>query len=728
MALTGVPLADLEDPLVREQKRAQTEAASELFGTAFGPASIVAGEAVTEATGSPLAGLAAEFAVALPEAGVAGFLGRKLIPKLAGKASKVGVKAGTEIAEETLENLARGVESGFEVGLRHPTLKGKRPNAVVREALAEDVDFFVKQAPPPDIPVQQVRDIAGQPLEFTELAEAAAAGHVPSFRLAGMALGQTSEEMDVAVQLFSKKPGATDFISNELRSALYAEYLDQAARGFPQAAAGKAAPPFQISPTIEAWMGTASKAELRNAANSVKMGRPLSDIPFAVGGTIQTGAETVLKRTFRLGGLSNPLAKDLIGLSKSRPGLLPTQRVMMGAYADEVIKPLTQTNPATGKPYDLPKAKRLATDLVRKAQETVTRTRADLQGVITKQINDPRVGEQLGGMSAHQMEGLLKDSPNDVLFEVADAMETMPGIDLARFVSKLPAANRKRAQAIRELRASAMLWRIGTNARNITTTAANIALQPEVTATAAVVDAIRAGGRKALGLPAQRQIYLGEAMAQWKGIKAGLPEAMKKFGREARAVREIVDPARMSAFGPKVGSVTTLPFKFLAWEDKLLFDRAFAGEAWRVAYRRARREGVKDPIQRALLRQAMKKADEALKGVDLDIDAVPSIRREFVSRALREGGATEIDEALELAERAIFTAREGRKLDQVLSLTDAADQYLHGTVSLALPFRRTPANLLVTGVGQVCSRHRCFGYGPVRLPHWLAEASSVQPC
>jgi hypothetical protein len=101
-----------------------------------------------------------------------------------------------------------------------------------------------------------------------------------------------------------------------------------------------------------------------------------------------------------------------------------------------------------------------------------------------------------------------------------------------------------------------MLTRVGTHIRNIVTTGLNVGTQAGSTAVA--------GG-----------IFAGEAIAQMAGWWKGLPTALRKFGSDARAVRELVDPHRVSAFGDKIGKATTLPFKALAAEDRWFFDRAF---------------------------------------------------------------------------------------------------------------------------------------------------------
>jgi hypothetical protein len=76
---------------------------------------------------------------------------------------------------------------------------------------------------------------------------------------------------------------------------------------------------------------------------------------------------------------------------------------------------------------------------------------------------------------------------------------------------------------------------------------------------------------------------------------------------------------------------------------------------WRVAFRKAKREGAKNPMERAakileaesdkptqLLRNALDKAKKTLEA-DFPIEEVPTVRRQFVREALREAGEMEID-------------------------------------------------------------------------------------
>jgi hypothetical protein len=67
-----------------------------------------------------------------------------------------------------------------------------------------------------------------------------------------------------------------------------------------------------------------------------------------------------------------------------------------------------------------------------------------------------------------------------------------------------------------------------------------------------------------------------------------------------------------------------------------------------------------------------------------------------------------IKEAKLGAERAIFVAREGKPLDGVLDILDKLDNQLLGAISLALPFRRTPANIIREGL-----RTSPFGFLPL---------------
>jgi hypothetical protein len=692
----------------------------EALSTATGPFSVAAGETVTKGTGSKLAGLLAELAVSIPES-----FGVGAAAKLTAGGLRAGLRGGAKrAAREVGEKFIPGVNTLED--FYHPAVK---------DLLTPDPDTVVKHVPEPTSTIRQAKKIkalieAGdQPaligpggVDFGQLAEAAAVGHTPSFRIAAGMLGQSNDEINLAIRMFSQDAKG-HFVSKELMSHLYTDYLEAAAKtpgrsviqdiiGRPQVgpAAGiadpsvarQAVPPPQAVPAArkppagaseraKAWLAGASNKQFLAAAEGIKKGRP-----FAIPKSLQGEMDAGVRKAFRMAGLSDNQGKELLFR-----GLTPTQRVLLARQWDEVIKPLIKV--------DNKKAKELAVELAQEAEKLSADTITQAQNSIIQKIKglDPKVGGVVGGVDSQKVIRALAGMDNEALHAVDDALDVIPPEQLPRFIKNL-SKGRRFARGIEELRAATMLTRVGSHIRNIVTTGLNVGTQAGSTAVAGGVDALSTAVRRDIlkNPNAQREIFAGEAIAQMAGWWKGLPTALRKFGSDARAVRELVDPHRVSAFGDKIGKATTLPFKALAAEDRWFFDRAFAGEMWRVAFRKAKREGAKNPMERAakileaesdkptqLLRNALDKAKKTLEA-DFPIEEVPTVRRQFVREALREAGEMEIDDALELAERSIFTAREGRFVDRMLGDLDDWNRNLGGAISVVAPFRRTPANLM----------------------------------
>jgi hypothetical protein len=175
----------------------------EALSTATGPFSVAAGETVAKGTGSKLAGLLAELAVSIPES-----FGVGAAAKLTAGGLRAGLRGGAKrVAKEVAEDfITPGLNTTEEFF-----------NPVVKELLTPDPDTVVKHVPEPTSTIRQAKKIkalieAGdQPaligpggVDFGQLAEAAAVGHVPSFRIAGTMLGQTPEEMELAVRTLAR--------------------------------------------------------------------------------------------------------------------------------------------------------------------------------------------------------------------------------------------------------------------------------------------------------------------------------------------------------------------------------------------------------------------------------------------------------------------------------------------------------------------------------------------
>ncbi|MHA2266093.1 MAG: hypothetical protein ACXAEN_27175, partial [Candidatus Thorarchaeota archaeon] len=209
---------------------------------------------------------------------------------------------------------------------------------------------------------------------------------------------------------------------------------------------------------------------VRSAAEGIKTGRP-----FAIPKSLQGEMDAGLKKALRLGGASDKEAKQLIGLSKSNPGLSPTQRVLFARQWDEVIRPL--------QGVDNKEAKRLAGKLTKDVRSSVTDIRQSLQKDIQAKLNaiDPNVQKMLGGRSAWQVmaDKIKRTNPDtETLEAMKDALDVLPEDQIPRFIRQLTDSRARRgARAVEELRAASMLARFGTHFRNIGTTVLNIGTQ-----------------------------------------------------------------------------------------------------------------------------------------------------------------------------------------------------------------------------------------------------------
>ncbi|MGH9425878.1 MAG: hypothetical protein ACRD2L_06175, partial [Terriglobia bacterium] len=268
-------------------------------------------------------------------------------------------------------------------------------------------------------------------------------------------------------------------------------------------------------------------------------------------------------------------------------------------------------------------------------------------------------------------------------------------------------------EVIRETRASSMLYGPAL-LKNIAFNIASTAFRVPITAIAPVMDV----GLRTLSLrnvPKQR--FIGESVAHLYGFFHALPLALKTFGRESRNVHEALMQgayAKAASRAPGtlestvlkgVGHVASVPFRGLKWTDDFFFNFNYSAQMYRAAYRQARHEGIKGfdaSLSRAgLILQEQANEVGALsakisarvtaqmhKAGKLDPDEIQAAIRE----ALRSESPQGIADARTLAERAIFTNREGKGLDRVLSLLEEIDEANFRAVSIIAPFRRTPAN------------------------------------
>ena len=316
---------------------------------------------------------------------------------------------------------------------------------------------------------------------------------------------------------------------------------------------------------------------------------------------------------------------------------------------------------------------------------------------------------------------------------------------------------------IREGRNASMLFG-PTQAKNIVFNIASTLFRVPITTAAAVSE--QTLGRAAAALehqPFKQQQFLSEAMAQVYGFFHSLTPALRTYGRQLKNSRDILlqsafertaarapGTAESAALGA-VSKVTSVPFRGLQWVDNFFFDFNYGSQMWRYAYRRAKQEGYRgfnSALGRAegiLLEQEQKigalsarvNAETAGKlaraGITDPAIIQAKVAAELRRRANPRGAAyepllTELKTPLQLAERTIFINREGKMLDQALSLLERADAGLGRFISVIAPFRRTPANearefLRSTPLGLATAGKKYADALAVGLPPELARAS-----
>ena len=215
--------------------------------------------------------------------------------------------------------------------------------------------------------------------------------------------------------------------------------------------------------------------------------------------------------------------------------------------------------------------------------------------------------------------------------------------------------------------------------------------------------------------------------------------------------------AESGAIGQALGTIPRLGMRFTLEEpDRMMFDVAFGGELLRSAYRSAVdsgargagqiRKGIQEFLDRATRDAAaaetaamrrveaeapraargraeaqgreaiqaakglMEKARVSGRGVDDARNAynaavqkantlireaqLSPAEKEFMQRAImRELAPQSIQEAQLLAERALFIAQEGKRLDNSITWLSTAPYGVSQIVDMVLPFKRTPANV-----------------------------------
>lgn len=306
-------------------------------------------------------------------------------------------------------------------------------------------------------------------------------------------------------------------------------------------------------------------------------------------------------------------------------------------------------------------------------------------------------------------------------------------------------------EAFKTLRASMMLTGVTTHLANGLSGAYRSSIGAGVTTLAAAADVAKV----ATGLQRGRKVYFGEALAQLEGqfstafgLGAALPTALREFAHEIRGSKDLVntliDPTTgkeinavgrllsavpnktLSKVGGFIGAAVQAPFSLLRSVDNYFFDVNFTGNMYKLAYAKVAAEGKS-------FTAAMKEISENLQKRGEYIDVRKQLAQEQgeafgtnpaeiaeISQKFMLDPSTipaDITEAKRAAERTIFVAKEGGRLDAVLDMLDKADNELGGLVSLVLPFRRTPANIIREGMRE----------SPLGFPLALASMLGKEP-
>ena len=282
-------------------------------------------------------------------------------------------------------------------------------------------------------------------------------------------------------------------------------------------------------------------------------------------------------------------------------------------------------------------------------------------------------------------------------------------------------------ETLKTLRAASMLSGMATQLANILSNTAQAAIQPGITAGAVVADI----AKTALGVQKGRQVFAGEVLAGVQGqlsrafgMNAALPASLRQFANELRHSKEFINsnsvmqrlargipnPTLQKA-GRVVATVVDLPFSALRSADNYFFEVNFAGNIYKQAYAKAAKEGLSFNESLSKVSKNLLNYDAQSKGImEQAVDyAKRTIDPEFIgdrnteldrlaTQFKMQNAPQDIDEAKIWAERSIFVAQEGKKLDKVLDWLDEMDKELYGIVSVPLPFRRTPANIVREGL------------------------------
>jgi hypothetical protein len=359
-----------------------------------------------------------------------------------------------------------------------------------------------------------------------------------------------------------------------------------------------------------------------------------------------------------------------------------------------------------------------------------------------------------------QLAKVIKSLGSEALQTFNESLITLPRSAQGKFVKRLLTDGAKvnnagildYTRAIREWRASAMLFGPSTWGANIVSTLLNTSIRP---ATALVAGGIDFARSSLLGT--ERTRFATDALADIAGIVQGARDAIHFIKSDVQRLRgnqpvpgsamqelfetgsilrtggfrESVFQGSDSAFllskGSKtrglsapVGGGIQVPFQILRISDNALFNMNFTGEMYRQAANQARRSGkpfdlkeiariVEGKAQEsaALRKRAAdfaeaemeKNFNEGFRRTDGSLPVpLKALQDDMIQKALLDTVPEDIANAKQIAEKTIFVARETGQLDKVLTKLDEFDNTVGGAISIALPFRRTPMNIIREGI------------------------------
>lgn len=350
---------------------------------------------------------------------------------------------------------------------------------------------------------------------------------------------------------------------------------------------------------------------------------------------------------------------------------------------------------------------------------------------------------------------------SDALQAFNESLITLPRTAQSKFVERFLKDGEKvlgssitdYTKALREWRASAMLFGPSTWAVNILSTALNTAVRPFTALAASGIDV----GRAAI-TGAERTRFATDALAEVAGLIQGGRDALhfikadiqklrgKQVGVPQNALQELFETgsvlrqggfreavfqgsdtaflfsktAATRGIAKPVGTGIQVPFNILRVSDTALYNMNFTGEMYRLAANELRRSGKAFSLaevgkivegrarQSAVLRkkagefaetEMQKNFGEGYLRSDGSLPVpLKALQDDMIQKALLDTIPQTITEAKDIAQKTIFLARETGQFDKLLSKLDTLDEDYGGAISLALPFRRTPMNIIREGI------------------------------